>query len=286
MKKLFALFFLAIVWLPSAQASQPANCTMSGNDVVFPTTANSLCIIAPDVYKITLFDAYLCTAAPTAPTASATLNSSNCTKVYANTTGLDISILDSGSTALTGGTTQVPAIGTYTHAVVKVDNAFKIKSNFAFSSTTSGGNNIVGLDGGAGRYCATRNVAMVNGNEQSTTCGNSAPTAGELTMYVNAFYDNSNNFTSSSTLNFNDGSSMTGYLLDANDKLSASQGNTRNLLAVVTFASSKSLTVNTTKMDISFGKSTGSGIMAGSPSGGNVAVMTGIGPFKVKVTLE
>lgn len=285
MKKLFALIVLTLTWLPTAQAAAPANCTMSGTDVVFPTTSGSLCILAPDEYKITLFDAYLCTASPTAPTASATLDSSNCTKVYSNSTGLAISILDSGSTALTGGTTQVPAIGTYTHAVVKVDNAFKIKSNFKFSTDRDGsGNYIKGLDNNRGQYCATRNVAMVTGSEATTTCGSSAPTAGELTMYMTNF--DGSGFAATSTLNFTDGSTMTGYLLDANDKLSTSATNTRNLLAVVNFAASKSLTINTTKMDISFGKSTGSGLIAGTPGGSEVAVMTGIGPFKVKVSLE
>ena len=142
------------------------------------TTFSSGCMTEPDEYKVTIHEVYLCGSAPSAPTTASTAVLSACQKIYDHSAGTEVSVSTSSSTGLSTTNFSDADAGTYTHAVVKLNNSLSFKSNLELNTSQAGDSS------GAGVHCAT--VAGSTAG-QTAVCGSSALTAGFSVDPVDGF---------------------------------------------------------------------------------------------------
>ena len=103
-------------------------CARDGNNKI---TTRTECGTQPDEQYITIKRIAFCTQAPTlADTVGAVVNTTGCTDVFVNSTGVEILITPTGS-ALPSFID--PPAGTYTHAYVELSPNFRVKTIQRFS---------------------------------------------------------------------------------------------------------------------------------------------------------
>ena len=129
---------------------------------------SSPCFITPESYKVTFFELGFCTVDPLA---TATLDKSNCSKSWDNTTGVTTDLALKTFNTMPGNTYKIPN-GVYTHAYVVMSNSsvlkgkYKLKNGPTFYSKAnySGSTNASEYDS------FTDAVVDMEGNEGTNLC--------------------------------------------------------------------------------------------------------------------
>ena len=157
----------------------PPSCVFNNGvlDASLFTAQDTNCIGGPDYYGLTIYEIGLCTATPSAPSTSATLDMSNCQTVYVSEAGESVEVEDGVTRPLTGGRFTRPEIGTYTHAFFKIANRIDIRNSVEFSTP------MTTIDGDSGQFCWSKTVEIssdITTTDPLIECGTSAPAASEI----------------------------------------------------------------------------------------------------------
>ena len=159
------------------------NCTLSSGNI----TDTDYCLATPEYTKSTVFEIGLCMGAPTAPTlATAADVSTNCTKIFENTSGAVVRITDTTRSNLTGTYTQ-PSFGIYSHAYILLAPSATVSGEFTFNRNMSDSH------GNSGNVCWTKTGAIWrydNANSDYTYCGTASSDKGDTEIRFNSFDDN------------------------------------------------------------------------------------------------
>jgi hypothetical protein len=288
MKRLIPFLFIFIISPIQVNAACSGSdcCTVSSNVVTLDS--GSSCALTPDSYGITVYEKYLCTAAPTAPTTTSAVDLSNCVQTFASTNGSTVRITEETSATFTDGTFTRPPNGVYTHGVILIKNAFLIKLSIQLDTTWDGNSS------GQGLFCATVAGSAYESAGNQMACDTSAVTAGELDAGLSSFgsdgLGNPEFSATASNLN-NTGASISGYLLNTSDYVATSTAEAiakERLLGINTFATPVVVTEETAGFDMAFGINQGATIWSEGdnsiPSNGIEDIGAGSGPFQVIIT--
>ena len=278
MRNLLVKLILVVTVLVSSQIifveDSKAACAESSSGVISEAAANASCQDEPTSYGVVIYNVYLCTAAPTAPTVASSIDLTNCEEVFSNSSGYSASLSTGAAVSLSGTATR-PSDGTYTHGVIIMDNTFAITASKQFEVA------YVGQVSGVGVYCATANgsgtAAAASSPTNTSICGNSAVTAGTFTETLTSF---DNPFTATAENVAGTGANITAYLVDTDQNLAATEAAVDKLHGVVEFASSATVTSSTTNVDISF--NVGEGMSVDGLGG---SMFFGSGPFQATLTV-
>lgn len=272
---LFTFFVFAGNEVLNHTQVKAAECTVNSG-VLAAADVNSGCQTEPDSYGIVIYELWLCTSAPTAPTTSSALDLSNCEQIFANSDGSSVSLTTGGSVNLSG-TQTLPSPGTYTHGVVKMNNTFAITAAVQLSTSYNG------QVSGSGVYCATVDgsgaSASTGDSTDRTVCGSSPLTAGTYTETLTSFgtpFDATANETNIAGT----GANIDAYLVDSDEFLATADANVNNLHGVVEFASSSTITASTSSVTISFNVGEGMSV------DGAGSMYMGSGPFQATITVN
>ena len=240
------------------------------------------CAIEPDSYSIKMFKMYLCTSAPSAPTASAATGYSDagCVQVLESVSGSEVTMTPGGdSQEFTGATFTRPPNGAYTHGVMLIDNIFTISMDREFSATLTGGSS------GTGKYCATIAGSANEATGGSVVCsGSDNLTAGNWGAILTSFDGSSSEDYDVTATNLNGtGNDISGYLVTSAEKLSTSRGAVTDLIGIQTFASPVVITKEFRGLNIAFGINQGSTLFD-SEGGSDITIEAGSGPFMAIIT--
>jgi hypothetical protein len=255
-------------------------CTISSGVVTWPD--NSSCSLEPDDYGITMFNMYLCTSEPSAPTTSAAagLTAAGCVMVFESTSGSAVTVTSSGSsTAFPGATFYRPAPGTYTHGYMLIDNVFRIKFDKEFNTSITGGSS------GTGKYCATKDGSANEDTGGAVVCSSSDNlTAGTWGAILTSF-DGVSSFDATATMtNLNGtGANISGYLVESDGTLGSSNSDVDKLVGIQSFATAVKITKDLKSFDVKFGVNQGTTIWDDAGAGGNT-IEAGSGPFQAIIT--
>ena len=282
MKNIFKiLVFTFIIFVGSELVNKKeaqAACTITSG-VVDATDVSSGCETTPAAYEITVYNIYLCTSAPTAPTTTSAMDLSNCSTVFENSSGATATLTQGGTVSLSG-TATIPPPGTYTHGLVYMDNIFKLTAAFEFSASQTG------LVSGSGVYCATSGntgtTSSSGDHSNNSICDSSPVTAQQFTEILNSFDSTSFDATASATNINSTGVNMAAYLVDADTNLSANDSDSDRLFVSTTFASNIEATTSTSQVGISF--NVGEGMFLGDDGSGNLQM--GTGPFQMTIFVQ
>ena len=274
MKKL--LISLMLVFCLPLTNSYGAACTVSSGVTTPPSSDD--CQSEPESYGVTIYDKYLCTAAPVAPTASSVYDLSNCVKTLdAGATGEVVRVTSTSSGVNFTSTMTRPPNGVYTHGVMILKNEFKIKQDLIFSSSVTADS-----DGSTGVHCVTTSDTGDEDDQKSLVCSASdGATPGEFTAQLTSFDGGGFDATAGET--FASGDVMAAYLLNTSNQLAGDATEaaaSAKLLGIQTFAAPVFVTKDTSGFNMSFGVSTGSTLWIGSGS----KISAGSGPFRVLMT--
>ena len=280
MKNLLVKLILVVTVQVSSQIifveDSKATCAESSAGVISEGAANESCGDEPTSYGIVIYNVYLCTAAPTAPTIASSLDLSSCVEVFSNSSGYSAS-LSTGAAVNLSGTATRPPNGTYTHGIVKMDNTFAITASKQFEVAYNG------QVSGNGVHCSTTDgsgtAAAGSSPNNTTICGDSPVTAGTFTETLTSF-DNPFNATATANNVAGTGANITAYLVDTDQNLAANEAEVDKLHGVVEFASSATVTSATTNVDLSF--NVGEGMSVDGVGG---SMFFGSGPFQATLTV-
>jgi len=230
------------------------------------------CYITPEYYGITIYEMGLCTTAPTAPTTTATADTSACELVFQSSTGALVEV-QNGLTSEPAGTFTRPANGTYTHGYMRLNNTFIIKGRADFGAAHATVTN---------RYCVSPTATTDNETGANGTCAAVAgATAGTVNTELTDFSGGSSLNTTTATVG-----TLTAYLLDATQNLATAAETTQagadGILGVQQFGSAITITDETTTMDAAIRVSQG---MTVSVNGVNT-VSFDSGPFVLVLSVQ
>lgn len=280
MRNLLVKLILVVTVLVSSQIifveDSKAACAESSSGVISEAAANASCQDEPTSYGVVIYNIYLCTAAPTAPTAASSIDLTNCEEVFSNSSGYSASLSTGAAVSLSGTATR-PSDGTYTHGVIIMDNTFAITASKQFEVAYNG------QVSGNGVYCATAEgsgtAAAATSPTNTSICGTSAVTAGTFTETLTSFADP---FSATGTVTnvAGTGANITAYFVDTDENLAAAEAVVDKLHGVVEFASSATVTSSTTNVDLSF--NVGEGM---SVDGSGSSMFFGSGPFQATLTV-
>ena len=292
MKKIIPLLLFCIISpIKAYSACSGEDCCAVSSGVTTLPSASS-CAILPDSYGITVYEKYLCTSEPTAPTSSANADLSMCFQTLSAPAGSTVRITESTTGTFTDGTFTRPPNGVYTHGVVLIKNVFLLKFALELDTPWDGtGGAASGTAGGNGVYCATLNVNKYEDEGLMMQCDSSPVTAGELGAGLSKFDTvGGNPVFSASESNLNGtGASIAGYLLNSDGNLATTTSQVKayeRLLGINTFAAPVVVTPQTSGFDMAFGINQGATIWSegDSDSNGTENIGGGSGPFQVIVT--
>ena len=274
---LATLFIFELTFTKKAEA---ASCTVTSGVYSASEVTSSFCEGTPDLYEVVIYQLYLCTSAPTAPTTSSTvdLDSGGCELTFNNATGSTASITQGSSVDLGGSFTRPPN-GVYTHGYAKMNNTFGITVSIQLDG------NVSGQSGGTGTYCATveTSVTAGTGSDPSGTsiCSTTELTAGKLDETLVSF-DSSSFLASASATGINGTSAaISGYLVDSNEYLATATGEVEKLQGLVTFADAVTMSDSVSSITLSFNVGSGMGVY---PASGSGEIVFGSGPFQAIIT--
>ena len=293
MKRLTPFIFLLLMTplKVNAACSGAECCAVSGGVTTLPISGS--CAIVPDSYGITIYEKYLCTSAPTAPTTTSSVDLSNCVKTLNAPAGSTVRITQSTTANFTDGTFTRPPNGVYTHGIMLIKNVFLLKFSLELDRTWDGTDG--SALGGNGVYCATKNTTGYEEDGSLMQCDSSPVTAGELSAGMNSFgYDvilgvKTNYEFSASATNLNGtGASISGYLLNTDGYLATSTLEVEayeRLLGINAFAAPVVVTPETSGFDMAFGINQGATIWdIGTNEAGDRNIGGGSGPFQAIIT--
>ena len=292
----FLLTFFAILSLQFSSTISADNteaCELSGSAIEYPSSSQSYtdtyCAAEPDYYGLTFYEMGLCTSAPTAPTTTSNLVTTNCSTVMTSTAGSLVEIQD-GVTGSLGGTQTRPANGTYTHGYIRLSNDFLMKASKEFWSDDITISNLSGdytAGSSVGKYCATREVTFVNdgsSSEKSTICASTAPTAALLTARLTDFNGASAGWSGASGDMAVTGGTLNAYLLDSDLNLASALSDVgSSLVGIQEFTSPVIVTEDSASMDAQIIVTKA---MTVSNNGSNSGVNFDSGPFSVILTIN
>ena len=292
MKKIIPLLLFCIISPIKAYSACSGEdcCAVSSGVTTLPS--GSSCAILPDSYGITVYEKYLCTSEPTAPTSSANADLSMCFQTLSAPAGSTVRITESSTGTFTEGTFTRPPNGVYTHGVVLIKNVFLLKFALELDTPWDGtGGAASEIAGGNGVYCATLNVNKYEDEGLMMQCDSSPLTAGELGAGLSKFdtVGGSPVFSAlASNLN-GTGASIAGYLLNSDGNLASTTTEVKayeRLLGINTFAEPVVVTPETSGFDMAFGINQGATIWSEGDSDANTVenIGGGSGPFQVIVT--
>ena len=277
--------FLIFAPLTSSFADSHVNSCTVTNGVfsaaeVIADGQGEYCASAPESYEVIVYEMYLCTAAPTAPTTSSSMGLDNCFKNWESSSGTTLSV-QQNQTIDVPGTMSRPPNGTYTHGVMLIDNTFGITMAMQFDGTMGG------QDGTSGVFCAS-----VAGNETygssgnipsaSSTCGSSAITPGKFVETLTSF-DSGDFIADVSADNLNGTSaSISGYLVDTDGNLAENDADVDKLIGSLVFADAVNFTEATTTLTMSFNVGEGMSLY----DDGSDQITFGSGPFQAILTTD
>ena len=277
---IFFIFFLSPSNNIYAACSGSDCCTVTSGVVTWPD--NSSCALEPDAYSISMYNMYLCTSAPSAPTTSSATGytAAGCVLVLDASAGSSISITPGGNAqAFSGANFIRPPNNTYTHGVMLIDNVFYITLDRQFDTSITGGSS------GTGAYCAT-----IAGSADETTGGSmvcSASdnlTAGAWGAVLTSFNGLSSFLTSVSASNLNGtGASISGHLVNSSEQIAASRATVDKLVGIQTFAAPVVIEKTFRGLDVAFGINQGTTCWDDSGGEGNT-IECGSGPFQAIIT--
>lgn len=273
MKNLKYFIFLLTIGLSAVSPSlHAAELTCTNGDVTALGTGD-YCFIEPSYYGVTVYEMGLCTSAPTAPTTTSVLDTSNCVTVFQSTTGALIEVQDGVTSSLPGPATRPPN-GTYTHAYMRLNNTFLIEGTADFGAGHATITN---------RYCVSNTHTTDNESTPQGTCSaTSGATPGRTTTELTDF-----DGASSTGLNSYTQGNLTAYILDSNNFLAesgteTSQAGAEALTGVMTFATPVTLTDSTTSMNANMRVSQGMTVVVQGAN--NVGFDSG--PFVLELTVN
>ena len=264
-----------------APLSSMANtCTVSSG---ITTVDNDSCGSQPDSYGIRMYKMYLCTSAPTEPTTSsaAVLTDGGCVLVLnGGTDGVRVDVTGSTKVNFTGATFTKPPAAVYTHGYMHIDNIFFIKQQRIFNESKEG--RVDGADSGI--HCSTVSGTGNETDGKSSTCGDSAITAGtwgSILLDLDGGTAGMQATAEAENLN-NTGSDIKGILIDTNGHTAESTAEVDSLEGFQTFGTPVVVGINLKSFDIAFGISEGSTIF--QDSNDPPVVGFGSGPFQAVIT--
>jgi hypothetical protein len=205
------------------------------------------CRIDGQTMRLQLYKLGICTSEPTTSDFSSGLGT-KCVMLYEDTTGQAITVSKGGSSTLSGIDLSGLTEGSYTHAVILIGDSVESQYSVSFPSGTT----ILGYSG-SGNYCWTRTTSSytkspTNRNQLSTECGSSAGTSGFATKAFE-YWSGANSKTHS---NGNKSYLMKSTTEQATYTNSSTYDTITNLYGVVTFSATKTLTANTSAIDLGF----------------------------------
>ena len=273
-------FFLLTSISFSFADSHVDSCTVTAG--VFDKTQpidNGYCASAPDAYEVTVYEMYLCTALPTAPTISSVMGLENCFKNWESTSGAILSV-QQNETIDVPGTMSRPPSGTYTHGVMLIDNTFGITMAMQFNEA------VTGQDGTSGIYCASVTGSGQFGSSNTiptstSTCGSSPITPGKFVEELTTFDETFEATATADNLN-GTAASLNGYLVDTNGYLAVNDADVDKLMGRLLFASPVIFTESTTTLTMSFNVGEGMSIY----NNGFNQIVFGSGPFQAIISTD
>ena len=251
------------------------NEVFSKSDVI----TDNYCASAPNTYEVVVYEMYLCTAAPTAPTTSSSMGLDNCFKNWELSSGATLAV-QQNETIDVPGTMSRPPNGTYTHGVMLIDNTFGITMAMQFDEA------VTGQDGTSGVYCASVAGSGTMGSSgtipsASSTCGSSAITPGKFVETLTSFSNTFDADVSADNLN-GSSASIAGYLIDTDGNLAVNDADVDKLIGSLSFASSVNFTESTTTLTMSFNVGEGMSLY----NDGSDQLTFGSGPFQAIITTD
>ena len=292
MKKFLPLILLlALNPMKANAACSGADCCVINSGVItLPAGGN--CAILPDQYGVTVYEKYLCTSEPTAPTASSNADLSMCVQTLSAPNGTTVRITESTTATFTDGTFTRPPNGVYTHGVMLLKNVFLLKFSIQLDVAWDGTSGQAdGTAGGQGVHCATIEANKYEDDGAMMKCGAASITAGELGAGLSKFDTIGMNdiFTAEATNLNNTGASIAGYLLANTGNLATSTAEVKayeRLLGINTFAAPVVVTPQTSGFDMAFGVNQGATIWSNGDIDANATenIAGGSGPFQVIIT--
>ena len=274
---LATLFIFELTFTKKAEA---AACTVTSGVYDASEVTSGFCEATPDLYEIVIYQLYLCTSAPTAPTTTSAVDlvSGGCQLTFNNASGSTASV-SQGTTVDLGGSFTRPPNGVYTHGYAKMNNTFGISASIQLDG------NVTGQSSGTGTYCATvaTSVTAGTGSDPSGTsiCSATELTAGKLDETLVSF-DSSSFLATGTASNINGTSAaISGYLVDTNEYLATGTGDVDKLQGLVTFADAVTMTDSVTSVTMSFNVGAG---MSVYPESGTGKIIFGSGPFQAIIS--
>lgn len=278
--KISAIFIITSVNLLMAD-SHVDECTItdgvfSQNEVII----DGYCASAPDSYEVTVYEMYLCTAAPSAPTTTSSMGLENCFKNWESASGAVLAVQQNQTIDVPGTMTRPPN-DTYTHGVMLIDNTFGITMSMQFDLS------VTAQDGTSGIYCATVAGSEPFGSSgtiptASSTCGASPITAGKFVEELTSFNDGDHTATATADNLNGTSAELNGYLIDTNGYLADDDADVDRLIGRLLFASPVNFTDSTSTLTMSFNVGEGMSLYRGA----STDLVFGSGPFQAIITTD
>ena len=115
-------------------------CSRSGNipseqtDSAFATANSEGCSATPDKYEIVIYEMGLCTGS--SPISGGTLDRTNCTATFSNSSGQTVDLAGSASITLDSSSSTAPSPNTYTYGYLVMANTFGLRGSLQTSQST------------------------------------------------------------------------------------------------------------------------------------------------------
>jgi len=264
------ILILLITFFGFSSSAFSAACTTSSGKTVLPSSTGfaNACSIEPDHFEVKIYELMLCTSAPTPPTTSSPAGTTSCQLVMSSAAGSDV-VVATGVTSPITATIKRPDNGTYTHALVRINNTFTLGDSREYSASINGYD---GGSNGTGVFCAT--------SSGGTKCAASALPVVNKALALDDFSPGSNSYSITTT----DAEGVHGaYLVDSAFKLEAdTDADTKFLVGMQQFSTPVTVTDNSSSMNIAFSASTGMQIF----NNGSSTIYSVMGPFALKLTVK
>jgi hypothetical protein len=279
MKKIIPIYLMIMtsVFLITPNSAH-AECAIDGSDVVTVTDNN--CSVQPASYGITMYQLYLCTSAPTAPTTSAAGVYTSCNLVLSLDSGSRVDMTGTGNAgSFPGATFTRPPPATYTHGYMLLDNVFYVKHAAKFNESKEGSK--TGTDNGL--FCGTEAGTGNESTGASTSCGSSAITAGEWGAQLTSFNGSASCVATVSVSNLGSTSnSITGVLETSAGIRTADCSDVDKLAGIQTFGTPIVITKDLKSFNVAFQVSEGMTIWENGAT--PPVINMGSGPFQAIIT--
>ena len=271
---------LSITGIAMAEAIRPnfasaqACSTFSLTNITAFRDGGGFCEGTPSVYGIKVFKMGFCTSNPFT-TAGVAVDYSSCTISFEDSAGYDTSFAAGSTVALPAGSSSMPAVGSYSYAVIELDKTFDIAAEIAFDDGTT--------------YYSTSSWTTAGSPGQTT--GSAETFAAEM-----ASFDPNTSCQATSDPVVQSAATLKGYLINSSSELIADDTGVTNcsgvskIVGVAALNTPVTITSATTGLTADFTVTdNGSSVFCSNTGGGAVAgcrnIMFDSGPFRVEFTV-